>query len=145
MFQFFSNATCVERRLIFSLSTRTLRCYICNKLSQNAWLWNDESINDQLISAIPFSLPLPLPLPLPPPPPSPSFTWFQYIHHCKFTIKYNFYIWNSTHELYSNWFGASTSDTRATNLQTQAITPDIMSQDLTRLEKTMEATNKKQS
>jgi hypothetical protein len=39
----------------------------------------------------------------------------------------------------------ATSDTRATNLQTQAITPDIMSQDLTRLEKTMEATNKKQS
>jgi hypothetical protein len=79
MFRFFSNATCVERRLIFFLSTRMLRCYKCNKLQQNAWLWNDERINDKLIRAIPFSLPLPLPLP----PSSPSFTWFQYNHHCR--------------------------------------------------------------
>jgi len=37
----------------------------------------------------------------------------------------------------------ATSGIRATNLQTQTITPDIISQDLMRLEETIEATNKK--
>ena len=39
----------------------------------------------------------------------------------------------------------ATSGTRTTTLQTQAMTSDIMSQDLVRLEESVETTNKKQS